>query len=182
MGSWVLLLRGVGGRTQVNPRLLRAVLGAEGFGRVSVFGHSGNAVVTSPLPRQEVAWLAIEACAREMGFRKEIHVVSGADWADLVARNPFPEAVEDPTTLHAAVLGADPDPARVAMLNRLSDGTDSLVVRGRVAYLHVPQGFAKSRIADRFDRGIHVPATARSWTAVQRIMSLVEVSDLAEAA
>ena len=182
MGSWVLLLRGVGGRTQVNPRLLRAVLGAEGFGRVSVFGHTGNAVVTSPLPREEVARLATEACAREMGFRKDIHVVSGADWADLVARNPFPGAEENPTTVHAAILGADPDPARVAMLNRLSDGSDSLVVEGRVAYLHVPRGFAQSRIADRFDRGIQVPTTARSWTAVQRLLSLVEVADVAEAA
>jgi uncharacterized protein (DUF1697 family) len=182
MGSWVILLRGVGGRTQVNPRLLRAVLGAEGFGRASVFGHTGNAVVTSPLPREEVARLAVEACAREMGFRKEIHVISGPDWADLVARNPFPEAEENPTTLHAAVLAREPDPARVAMLNRLSDGTDSLVVQGRVAYLHLPRGFAQSRIADRFDRGIGVSATTRSWTAVQRLLSLVEVSDLAEAA
>ncbi|EYD71568.1 hypothetical protein Rumeso_04969 [Rubellimicrobium mesophilum DSM 19309] len=182
MGSWVLLLRGVGGRTQINPRLLRAVLGAEGFGRVAVFGQSGNAVVTSPLPREEVAWLAIESCAREMGFRKDIHVIPGADWAELVTRNPFPEAVENPTTLHAAFLGADPDPARVAALNRLGDGSDALVVLGRMAYLHAPKGFARSRIATRFDRGIGVPTTARSWTAVQRLHSLVEVADLAEAA
>ena len=182
MGSWVLLLRGVGGRTQVNPRLLRAVLGAEGFDRVSVFGHTGNAVVTSPLPREEVAWLAIEACAREMGFRKGIHIASGAEWADLVAHNPFPGAERNPTTVHAALLGADPDPGRVAALNRLGDGSDALVVRGRVAYLHAPRGFAQSRIATRFDRGIQVPNTARSWTAVQRLLSLVEVANLAEAA
>lgn len=182
MGSWVLLLRGVGGRTQVNPRLLRAVLGAEGFGRVAVFGQSGNAVVTSSLPREGVARRATEACAREIGFRKDIHVVSGADWADLVAGNPFPEADERPSTVHAAVLAADPDPARVAALNRLGDGGDALLVRGRVAYLHAPQGFAQSRIATRFDRGIGVPATARSWTTVQRLLSLVEVADIAEAA
>jgi uncharacterized protein (DUF1697 family) len=182
MASWVLLLRGVGGRTQVSPRLLRAVLGAEGFGRVSVYGHSGNAVVTSPLSREGVAAIATEACAREMGFRKEIHVVSGADWANLVTRNPFPQAEEAPATLHVAVLGADPDPARIKALSALSDGTDVLAVRDHVAYLHVPQGFARSRIATRFDRGIGVPTTARSWTAVQRLMGLVEVADAVEAA
>ncbi len=182
MGSWVLLLRGVGGRTQINSRRLRAVLGAEGFGRVTVFGHSGNAVVTSPLPREEITHRVTEACAREMGFYKEVHVVSGPDWADLVANNPFPEAVANPTTLHAAVLARSPDPARIAALNRLREGDDALVVRGRVAYLHAPQGFARSRIATRFDRGIGVPTTARSWTAVQRLMSLVEIADLAEAA
>lgn len=182
MASWVLLLRGVGGRTQVSPRLLRAVLGAEGFGRVSVYGHSGNAVVTSRLSRREVAAIAAEACAREMGFRKDIHVVSGADWAGLVARNPFPQAEQAPATLHVAVLGAEPDPARVEALNRLGDGDDALVIRERVAYLHAPQGFARSRIATRFDRGIGVPATARSWTAVQRLLALVEVADAVEAA
>jgi len=182
MASWVLLLRGVGGRTQVPPRLLRAVLGAEGFGRVSVYGHSGNAVVTSPCSGREVGRIATEACAREMGFSKEIHVVSGADWAGLVARNPFPRATEAPATLHVAVLGADPDPARVKALNALSDGTDGLTVDGRVAYIHAPQGFARSRIATRFDRGIGVPTTTRSWTAVQRLMALVEVADAVEAA
>lgn len=182
MASWVLLLRGVGGRTQVSPRLLRAVLGAEGFGRVSVYGHSGNAVVTSPLSRRAVAAIASEACAREMDFRKEIHVVSGADWAGLVARNPFPQAAETPATLHMAVLGADPDPARIGALNRLGDGGDALVVRDRIAYLHAPQGFARSRIATRFDRSIGVPTTARSWTAVQRLLALVEIADAVEAA
>jgi len=182
MAAWVLLLRGVGGRTQVSPRLLRAVLGAEGFGRVAVYGHSGNAVVTSPLSRSEVSVIAAEACAREMGFRKEIHVVSGADWTRLVARNPFPRAAEAPATLHVAVLGDDPDPARIKALNALSDGSDALVVQDRVAYLHAPRGFSRSRIATRFDRGIGVPTTARSWTAVQRLLALVEVADAVEAA
>lgn len=181
MGSGVLL-RGVGGRTQINFRLFRAVLGAEDFGRVTVFGHSGNPVITSSLPREEITRRATEACAREMGFYKETHVVSDADWGDLVASNPFPDAVESPTTFHAAVQARAPDPARIAAPNRFGDGDDALVVRGRAAYLHAPRGFAQSRIATRLDRGIDVQTTARSWTAVQRLRSLVEIAELAEVA
>ena len=182
MGSWVLLLRGVGGPTQIPMRLLRATLAAEGFDYVAVRGHTGNAVLTSPLPREEVVARATAACERELGFRKGVHLIAGDSLAGLIASNPFPGAAERPSTLHAAVLGAEPDPARVASLGALGDGTDSLKVLGRVAYIHAPQGFARSRIATRFDRGIGVPNTARSWTTIQKLLALVEAADAAEAA
>jgi uncharacterized protein (DUF1697 family) len=162
--------------------LLRAALAAEGFGYVAVRGHTGNAVLTSPLPREEVAARATAVCERELGFRKDIHVVSGDEWTGLVNRNPFPGAAGRPSTLHVAVLGAEPDPTRVAALGALGDGSDSLRVMGRVAYIHAPEGFSRSRIATRFDRGIGVSNTARNWATVQKILALVEAADAAEAA
>ena len=182
MAAWVLLLRGVGGRAQVPPRLLRAALAASGFGFVAVQGQTGNAVVTSDLGRDGVRDLAAGTCRREIGFGKDIHAVAAADWDALVAGNPFPEAAGRPPTLHAAILGAEPDPARVAALRALGDGSDGIELRGRVAYLHAPQGFARSRIATRFDRGIGVPATARSWATVLRLHALLDRARAAEAA
>ncbi len=182
MAAWVLLLRGVGGPVQVPPRLLRAALAADGSGFVAVHGHTGNAVLTSDLPRDELLARAAAVCRREFGFQKDLHLVTGADWEDLVACNPFPQAVERPSTLHAAILGAEPDPDRVAAIRSRSDGQDGLAVIGRVAYLHTPQGFSKSRIAATFDRGIGVPTTARNWSTVGRLLALVEKARATEPA
>lgn len=174
MTPHVLLLRGVGGRTQIAAHLLKALLRAEDFDRVRVHGHTGNAVLLSDLTPEEVARRAGTALIREAGFYNGLQVVSGPEWAAMVAGNPFPEADADPITLHLAVLGSPPDPRRVAALAGLCDGTDALVIRDRAAYLRVPRGFSASRMATRFDRGIGVPVTTRSWRIVQSLLALVE--------
>ena len=53
---------------------------------------------------------------------------------------------------------------------------------GRANSITPPSSCARSRIATRFDRGIGVPTTARSWTAVLRLTGLVQVADAVEAA
>ena len=72
MAAWVLLLRGVGGRTQVSPRLLRAVLGAEGFGRVDtrVRVLDGSGVVADASgSKASVARAIIDAVAERIAAR-----------------------------------------------------------------------------------------------------------------
>lgn len=176
MRAYVLLFRGVGGATQLPTGPLREVLAGAGFARVATYINSGNAVVVSALPAEEVAAKAAEACAEGLGFGKDIHVRDRADWAGLIAGNPFPEAEAAPTTVHAAVLAAEPDPARVAALAALAP-PDRIEVRGRVAYIHTPGGFGRSRLAERFDRGIGVPNTARNWNTVRRLMAMLEAAE-----
>lgn len=174
MSPFVLLLRGVGGRRQIPWPLLKALLRAEGFEGIRIHGHTGNVVLQSDLPHGEVTARAGAALIREAGFYNGLQVVPGADWAAMVEGNPFPEAAGAPATLHLGVLGSDPDPQRVAALAQLGDGGDRIEVRGRAAYIHAPQGFSRSRIATRFDRGIGVPATARTWGVVTALLDLVE--------
>jgi uncharacterized protein (DUF1697 family) len=174
MSHFVLLLRGVGGRTQLDLHLLKALLRAEGFEGVRVHGHTGNAVLQSDLSPEEVTRRAGAALIREAGFYNGLQVVPAADWAAMVDGNPFPDAAATPSTLHLGVLGAEPDPRRIAAIRRLGDGRDSLEVRGRAVYLHVPAGFSRSRMAGRFDRGIGVPVTSRSWNTVLALLALLE--------
>ena len=44
-------------------------------------------------------------------------------------------------------------------------GEKSAVV-GKVAYIHTPGGFGKSKMAERFDKLIGVENTARNWNSV----------------
>jgi uncharacterized protein (DUF1697 family) len=176
MVAYVLLFRGVGGATQLPTAPLRAALTEAGFGRVATYINSGNAVLTSDRPVAEIAVEVAAICADRFGFRKDIHLRTREDWADLIARNPFPEAVAAPTTLHAAVLAGDPEPDRIAALQALAGGGERLAVVGRVAYLHTPCGFGASRLATRFDKGLGVANTARNWNTVRRLMDLLDAT------
>jgi uncharacterized protein (DUF1697 family) len=174
MTAYVVLFRGVGGVTQLPTGPLRAALSEAGFGQVATYINSGNAVLTSDRSAEEVAAEVAALCAQQFGFGKDVHVRSRADWADLVARNPFPEAAAAPTTLHAAVLARNPGLERIQALRNLADGDERIEVQGQVAYLHTPNGFGTSRLAARFDKGLGVPNTARNWNTVLRLMRLLD--------
>ena len=174
MTAFVILFRGVGGATQLPTGPLRAALTQAGFADVATYINSGNAVLCSDRPAEEVAVEVSALCAREFGFRKDVHVRSREDWADLIARNPFPEATAAPTTLHAAVMAREPEPESIAALRAIADPAEGIEVEGRVAYLHTPNGLSASRLGARFDKGLGVPNTARNWNTVRRLMELVD--------
>ncbi len=181
MTAWVILFRGVGGATQLPVKRLKESLAAAGFDHVATYINSGNAVLTSALLRDEVIRGVSDACARDLGFTKAVYALARDEWAALVARNPFPDAVTAPTTLHAAVLEARPDPARVAALQALAGAQGGIEVVDRVAYLHTPEGFGRSKLAERFDKGIGVANTARNWNTVRQLMAMVDTAEQASA-
>ncbi len=182
MTAWVILFRGVGGATQLPVARLKESLASAGFGHVATYINSGNAVLASALSREEVVRSVGEACARDLGFTKAVHALTRDEWAELVASNPFPDAVAAPATLHAAVLSAEPDPARVKALQALAGGRGGIEVMGRVAYLHTPDGLSRSKLGEWFDKGIGVANTARNWNTVSRLMAMADAASRAEGA
>lgn len=176
MTAYVLLFRGVGGATQLPTAPLRAALAEAGFGHVATYINSGNAVLTSNWPAERVVAAVAELCATRFGFTKDIHARTREEWAELIASNPFPDAVAAPTTLHAAVLAREPEPRRIEALRALSGGGDRIEVIGRVAYIHTPGGLSASRLGAGFDKGLGVPNTARNWNTVLRLMELLRAA------
>ena len=110
---FIILFRGVGGATQLPVKPLREKLEAAGFRAAATYINSGNAIVASELPRDEVVAKIAGICRKEFGFDKDIHAVTRQEWAKLIKANPFPEAVKTPKFLHAAVLATKPDDAKV---------------------------------------------------------------------
>lgn len=173
---WIILFRGVGGKTQLPTKPLREKLAEAGFENVATYINSGNAVLRSGLPRDEVVAKVAEICAREFGFDKDIHAVSLAEWEALIEANPFPDAVAIPKFLHAAVLESEPDPAKVEALRAFATAGERLAIAGKVAYLHTPGGFGVSKLAEKFDKGIGVPNTARNWNTVVKLAELAQAA------
>ncbi|WP_127598787.1 DUF1697 domain-containing protein [Nitratireductor alexandrii] len=173
---WIALFRGVGGKTQLPVKPLREKLSQAGFHRVATYINSGNAIVASDRPREDAHAAIAKLCAREFGFEKDIYLRSLAEWERLIAHNPFPEAAETGKVLHAAILAAKPDDADVTALRAHAVDGEGIVVVDRVAYLHTPHGFGRSKLADKFDRGIKVSNTARNWNTVARLAGLARAA------
>jgi uncharacterized protein (DUF1697 family) len=106
---YLILFRGVGGKTQLPVQTLREKLTAAGFENVATYINSGNAVVRSRMSRKQVIATIAELCRTHFAFDKAIFAPTQAEWDDLIARNPFAKAAANaPTTVHAALLASAP--------------------------------------------------------------------------
>lgn len=174
---YIVLFRGVGGKTQLPTRPLREKLTEAGFDNVGTYINSGNALVKSDLARPKVVARIAEICAQEFDFDKAVYAVTRAEWASIIANNPFPDAVEPGNQLHAAWLDGTPPEGAVDALQAVASEGERIAVVGNVAYLHTPNGFGRSKLAEKFDRGIGVPNTARNWSTVKKLAEMAEAAE-----
>lgn len=171
--AFILLFRGVRGATQLPTAPLRDALTEAGFENVATYINSGNAVLRTHLPRAKMIATVAEICRDCFAFTKAILAPTLEEWSDLPDNNPFPQAVVTPTCLHAAVLAGKPTAEAVGRLQGFAAGGEGIEVVGNVAYLHTPDGFGRSKLAEKFDKGIGVVNSARNWNTVLKLMELV---------
>jgi uncharacterized protein (DUF1697 family) len=172
MIAFIALFRGVGGATQLPTKPLREALTAVGFKNVATYINSGNAIVKTELSAKGATAKIAAIAKKKFGFEKAIMLASRRDWAKLIKGNPFPEAIDQPTTLHAFVLNRKPKPESVkALISRVTP-PERVVVNGNILYFHVPLGFSNSKLPPVIDRTLGVISTARNWNTVLKLMAL----------
>jgi uncharacterized protein (DUF1697 family) len=170
---YLILFRGVGGKTQLPTKLLREKLTAAGFENVATYINSGNAIVRSRMNRKRVIAAISELCRKHFEFEKAIFARTLDEWDELIARNPFAKAAAGaPTTVHAALLESAPKAEDIERIRALAvKGEDIKVIAG-VAYLHTPNGFGRCKMTEKFDKWIGVTNTARNWNTVLKLAEL----------
>ncbi len=173
---YVVLFRGVGGATQLPVKQLRTVLDDAGFSMVKTYINSGNAVLSSNLTGREVADKVTALVGDRMGFEKSVLVASAAEWAELIAQNPYPEATGEPTKLHAALMERVQDADKITALAQKATGTERFDIRGRVLYLHTPDGMGRSRFAPKIQPTLKLSMTARNWRSVLALGKMAGLS------
>jgi uncharacterized protein (DUF1697 family) len=177
MSTQVALLRGVnvGGKTQVAMPALRARLAELGFGNPRTLLQSGNAVFESA----DLAGAALEArledeLERLLGWRVAVRVRSAADWARVVAHNPFPEqAKADPGHLLVMFLKAPPTAAATAALQAAIRGSEAVKMHGREAYVVFPDGIGRSKLTPALmEKHLGAGGTGRNWNTVMKLAAM----------
>jgi uncharacterized protein (DUF1697 family) len=171
MDVQIALLRGINvGGTGILPMTeLRDMLQKLGAKSVKTYIQSGNAVFRGRLDETTIAD-AIEAAR---GFRPRAIVLEIATYAEVLAANPFPEAVDDPKSLHLFFL-ASPSAVDAAVLSATKGPEERFVLTKRTLYLHTPKYLSGSKLAVKLERLLEVPTTARNWRSATKVLELAQ--------
>lgn len=176
MNTYIAFFRGinVGGNNPLPMKVLVAALESLGAGEVRTYIQSGNAVFESA--EKNLARLAERTSAEIMnccGFAPQVQVLTLETLAQAIAKNPFPEAVSDPSNLYLGFLASSPKSPDLAKLSGLAKASERYQLIEGVFYLHAPEGVGRSKLAASAERLLGVPMTVRNWRTVCKVMALV---------
>ena len=165
--AWVALLRGVnvGGHRKVPMAELRDALASLGLEDVRTYIQSGNAVFRAGRQgRTELTSRIEDALDRTFGFPVSVMLRSAEEMDRVVEHGPFLGEGADPSRLHVAFLASAPSGKVAEDFASFRIGSDELRLAGSEAYLHCPEGMARSKLTPAFlERAMGTPSTVRNW-------------------
>lgn len=172
MKTYIALLRGinVGGHNKLPMKELRQLLEDTGFGNVKTYIQTGNIAFKSEKNTAELAEIIQTAIENSYSFAPHVLVLGVGDFEKAMTSNPFAEAESEPKTLHLYFLDAEPQNPDLNLLEEIKKGSEQFMLKGRVFYLHAPEGVGRSKLAARAEKALGVAATARNWRTVSKIM------------
>jgi uncharacterized protein (DUF1697 family) len=180
MKTYITLFRGINlvGRNRLPMKELKLLLENNGCVDVQTYIQSGNAILrsgVSDVSRLEKRLAA--AVLKSHGFEPRVLVLTRSELETAAANNPFPEAHADPKSVHVFFLSERPKKPDLPALEALKTKTERFALKGRAFYLHTPDGFGISKLAERVERFLGVAATARNWRTVTMLLDLSGARD-----
>jgi len=181
MASHVALLRGInlGGRNKIAMADLRKIVTSLGHTGVTTYIQSGNVLFTAA--DRDNAELAAElesVIAEAFGVVSPVVVLTRDELAQVLRDNPYREE-PNPRLVHVVFLNAEPTQERLDKIAAAAKGSrDGVRAIGRALFLHTPDGFGRSELAQvllRIAGGsgkTSVAATARNWATATKLLSL----------
>jgi uncharacterized protein (DUF1697 family) len=177
MTRYALLLRGinVGRAHRVGMADLRELLTAEGHGGVRTLVQSGNVVLDSDLPADELARAVEPALERRFGFPIGAVVRTREEMLAVVAKDPLRSVATDPARYVVSFFAGDVPPELEERLRALDPADDEYAVDGRELYLWCPHGQLQSPLAAALAKYRAGPVgTARNWRTVLALADLLQ--------
>jgi len=175
VSTWIALFRGinVGGKNSLPMKSLSATLDAEGFSQIRTYIQSGNVVFDSKTgTSNSLATRIAGAVAQAHSFAPKVIVLAASELKRAAAANPFPKGEGEPNRLHLFFLAEKPKSADLAALNRLRAGRETFEIKGKVFYMHAPDGMGNSKLGAAAERHLGVDATARNWRTVSALLAM----------
>lgn len=172
MATYVGLLRGinVGGTGKLPMADLKELLAGLGFESVTTYIQSGNVVFDAEIG--EWADSIAEAVAHSVGFRPKVMVLSDSAFRAVTDGNPFP--TDEPKAMHVYFLDGTPRWTAKAEMEAVKSPVERFYITDAAVYLYTPEFLTGSLLAPKLERLVGVPATARNWRTVQKILGMLE--------
>jgi uncharacterized protein (DUF1697 family) len=178
MTAFVALLRAVnvGGTGIMKMADLKAICESIGFREVKTLLQSGNVAFLATGSDKSVAKKLADAIEKSHGFRPAIMVRTAAEIADAMKRNPFrAEEKSDPSHLVVVFMAEAPAKDAAEKIAAVKVVTERLHLSGRELFAHYASGQGTSKVTNAvLERALGVPATARNWNTVGKLLTLAE--------
>jgi uncharacterized protein (DUF1697 family) len=173
----VVLLRGInlGARNRIAMPALRELLTSAGMDDVRTYVQSGNVVLCSDAPPEQLASECEHHIAEGFGLDIKVVVRTRDELAEVVRRNPLKKVAVNPKRYQVSFLSAEADPDVVSKIGDLAAPSERFVAIGRELYAWHPEGVARSKLwAGLAGKGLGVNATARNWTTVTKLLEMAD--------
>lgn len=178
MAIWIVLLRGinVGGKHVVPMKRLRELLEEAGFSAVQTYIQSGNCVFgADERDAGQVAQTVAETIEGDFGFRPSVFALTLGDLDAAIAANPFP--ADAGKALHLMFMDGSSADADLDGLNAIAPENEAAEIRGNVLYVHTPDGFGRSVMAQKLDRFVKADKTARNLNTVLKLAEMARAAN-----
>src|SRR4030095_10466700 len=119
---------------------------------VRTYIQTGNVVFSSAKSATRLTD-EIERCIEKtFGFPSNTFVLSAGDLQRAAKGNPFPQADEEPKTLHLFFLAKPAKAAQLDAMNEIKTKSEQFVLTNKVFYFYAPEGFGISKLAAKAER------------------------------
>ena len=172
-----MLLRGInlGPRNRIAMPALRKELVDAGFDDVATYVQSGNIVLSSDVPPQQLVRACEQLISDAFGLRIAAVARTRDELAEVVQRNPLAEIAVNPKRYQVSFLSDKLDPDALRACEALAAPQERLVAIGRELYAWHPDGIGRSKMWTKLaGSGLGVTATARNWSTVTTLLAMAE--------
>jgi uncharacterized protein (DUF1697 family) len=175
MNTYIALFRGinVGGKNILPMKNLVAMLEEIGCKKVKTYIQSGNAIFQNKeKQRDKIGQNISSKIMASQGFAPKVLLLEKEQLLEAIANNPYDTA--NGKVLHFFFLSAQPKNADIARLNAIKSNSEEFKLYKNTFYFYAPAGIARSKLASQIEKILTVPATARNWNTVNKLMAMIE--------
>lgn len=171
MTVWVALLRAVNvsGVNRLPMEAFRDALTGIGLEGVKTYIQSGNAVFSSDRAAPVLAGQIADTVLAGFGFRPPVLLLSRKELAAARAACPF--GAEPGDKVHFFFMEKELPRAGADFLRALAAPSERYAWRGKVLWLHLPEGIGRSKLARRV-MDLPIDVTARNMKSVDALLAL----------
>jgi uncharacterized protein (DUF1697 family) len=157
---------------------LKSLLENLGLQNVKTYIQTGNVVFqTTEENASRLSGRISAEIKKSHGFEPQVLLLKIEEMEEAVESNPFPEAESEPKTLHLSFLTSIPVDPDLKALESLKKESERFELKGKVFYLHAPDGIGRSKLAAKAEKLLGVPMTGRNWRTVSKIMAMAKELD-----
>lgn len=175
MNTFIALFRGinVGGNNLLPMKGLVAILQDMGCEKITTYILSGNVIFQiKKAERHRIAKDLSRNVFAHYGFEPEIILLEAADLLKAVENNPF--STREGKALHFFFLNEQPKAPDLERLAALKSASEKFKLDKNIFYLYAPDGIGRSKLAAQVEQCLKVPATARNWNTVSKLVEMSE--------